>query len=202
MIHIYKEGFNNHTLLLLHGTGGNENDLLNIAKYIDDEANVLSLRGDVSENGLNRFFKRLSEGVFDEDDLKYRTQKLHKLLDDLSNQYGFDRANVTVVGYSNGANIAASLLFHYKDVLKRAILLHPMVPLRNIEIPSLEKTSILITAGTNDPICPVKESEELFELLNNANGDVEISWFNFGHRLTEQEVFKAKEWFDKKEMTS
>ena len=202
MIHFYKEGSNNHTLLLLHGTGGSENDLLNIAKYIDEDANILSLRGDVNENGMNRFFKRLSEGVFDEEDLVYRTSKLYKLLDELSLKYEFDRNNITAVGYSNGANIAASLLFHYKDALKRAILFHPMVPLRNIELPSLTETSILITAGTNDPICSVKESEELFDYFHNANADVEISWYNFGHRLTEQEIFKAKEWLNKNEMTS
>ena len=202
MIHIYKEGFNDHTLLLLHGTGGNENDLLNIAKYIDEDANILSLRGDVNENGLNRFFKRLSEGVFDEEDLKYRTKKLYELLDSLANQYGFDRQNITAIGYSNGANILGSLLFHYNNAVKQAILFHPMVPLRNINLPRLEQTAILITAGTNDPICPIQESEELFDLFSSTEADVEISWYNFGHRLTEQEVFYAKDWLIKKETTS
>ena len=132
MKHIFKKGPNPEkpTLLLLHGTGGNEYDLLPLGEKIDREANVLSVRGNVLENGMPRFFRRLAEGVFDEEDLIFRTKELNEFLDEASARYGFDRSNIVAVGYSNGANIAGSLLFHYRDALKGAILHHPMVPRR------------------------------------------------------------------------
>src|SRR5690606_34628251 len=108
----------NRTLLLLHGTGGNENDLLPLANHIDPSANVLSVRGNVLENGMPRFFRRLAEGVFDEEDLIFRTKELNEFLDEAAEKYEFDRNNIIAVGYSNGANIAASLLFHYENALK------------------------------------------------------------------------------------
>ena len=138
---------------MLHGTGGNELDLLPLAGMIDDEANVLSVRGNVLENGMPRFFRRLAEGVFDEEDLIFRTKELNEFLDEAAEKYGFDRDNMIAIGYSNGANIAASLLFHYQNALKGAILHHPMVPRRGIELPDLTGKSVFIAAGTNDPIC-------------------------------------------------
>ncbi|MFC4024859.1 alpha/beta hydrolase [Oceanobacillus longus] len=197
MKHIFKKGNDQSkpTLLLLHGTGGTEEDLLQLAEIIDKEANVLSVRGNVLENGMPRFFKRLAEGVFDEDDLIFRTKELNEFLDVASVKYEFDRNNITAVGYSNGANIAASLLFHYKDALKGAILHHPMVPRRGIELPDLSGKSIFIAAGTNDPICPAQESEELKTLLENAGSDVELHWENRGHQLTMDEVQAATTWY-------
>src|SRR5690625_3808849 len=139
MKHIFKEGkdSNQPTLLLLHGTGGNELDLIPIAERIDSAASILSVRGNVLENGMPRFFRRLAEGVFDEEDLIFRTKQLNEFLKDASEKYDFDRENIIAIGYSNGANIAASLLFHYQNTLKGAILHHPMVPRRNIELPDL-----------------------------------------------------------------
>ena len=118
--HIFKQGTNKAkpTLLLLHGTGGTEQDLLPLGDLIDPEASVLSVRGEVLENGMPRFFRRLAEGIFDEQDLVFRTEQLNAFLDEASQQYGFDRSNMVAIGYSNGANIAASLLFHFNDVLK------------------------------------------------------------------------------------
>lgn len=132
MKHIYKAGSRPDapTLLLLHGTGGNENDLIGLASLIAPGAAVLGVRGNVSENGMPRFFRRLAEGVFDEPDLIARTAELGSFLDAAAEEYGFDRANVYALGYSNGANIAASLMFHQAGVFKGAILHHPMVPLR------------------------------------------------------------------------
>jgi phospholipase/carboxylesterase len=197
MKHIFNKGKNEKkpTLLLLHGTGGNELDLLPLAGRIDDEASVLSVRGNVLENGMPRFFRRLAEGVFDVEDLIFRTKELNDFLDEAAVKYEFDRNNVIAVGYSNGANIAASLLFHYQNALKGAILHHPMVPLRGIELPDLTGKSVFIAAGTNDPICPPAESEELQSLLEKANAKVELHWENRGHQLTLQEVEAAAEWY-------
>lgn len=103
---------------LLHGTGGNERDMLPLAAMIDKDVSVLSVRGNVLENGMPRYFKRIAEGVFDEEDLVYRTQELNEFLHDTTKTYGFARRKVVAIGYSNGANIAASLLFHYENALK------------------------------------------------------------------------------------
>ena len=195
MIHIFEQGKKDApTLLLLHGTGGNEHSLLNIAKSIAPDASILSVRGDVLENGMPRFFRRLAEGVFDEEDLIYRTKQLHQFLDDSAEQYGFDRNNIIAIGYSNGANIAASLLFHHANSLKGAILFHPMVPRRGIELPSLQSVQVFIGAGKNDPLCPLEESVDLSNLLQEAGATVELHWENNGHQLSYTEIQTATEW--------
>ena len=200
MKHIFQQGkdASKPTLLLLHGTGGTEQDLLPLAAKVDPDANVLSVRGNVSENGMPRFFRRLAEGVFDEEDLIFRTKELNDFLDKAAEENNFDRNNVIAIGYSNGANIAASLLFHYQDALRGAILHHPMVPRRDIDLPDLSGKHTFIAAGTNDPICPAKESEELYDLLNNAGANVELYWENNGHQLTLNEVEAAAKWYEKK----
>ena len=200
MKHIFNKGKDSQkpTLLLLHGTGGNELDLLPLAGIIDEDASVLSVRGNVLENGMPRFFKRLAEGVFDEEDLIFRTKELNEFLDETSVKYEFDRDNIIAIGYSNGANIAASLLFHYQNSLKAAILHHPMVPRRGEELPDLSGKSIFIAAGTNDPICSPSESMELQQLLEKANAEVELHWENKGHQLTPMEVEAASKWYEMK----
>src|SRR5690625_2271037 len=195
MKHIFSKGTNEKTLLLLHGTGGNEEDLLPLARKIDPDASVLSVRGNVSENGMPRYFKRLAEGVFDEEDLIARTEELKNFVDDAAKEYQFDRSHVIAIGYSNGANIAASLLFHYADVLKGAILHHPMVPRRGIELPDMSNVNVFIAAGENDPLCSKEESEDLEELLTTAKASVKIHWENNGHQLTRTEVEAAREWY-------
>lgn len=199
MKHIFQKGkdHNKPTLLLLHGTGGDESNLLPIAEIVDKEASVLSVRGNVLENGMPRYFKRLAEGVFDEEDLIFRTKELNEFLDQAAQKYEFNRNNMIAIGYSNGANIAASLLFHYQDALKGAILHHPMVPRRGIDLPDLSGKSVFIAAGTNDPICPPEESEELQTLLEGANAKVEIHWENRGHQLTLEEVEAASKWYSR-----
>lgn len=199
MKHIFKAGKDPEkpVLLLLHGTGGNENDLMPLAAHIDPEASVLSVRGNVSENGMPRFFKRLAEGVFDMEDLKFRTEELYNFIAESAKTYDFDRSNVVAVGYSNGANIAANLLFTYSDALKAAILHHPMVPNRHTELPALAGVPVFIAAGTNDPICPAQESEDLKDFLEGAGADVNLHWENHGHQLTMPEVEAAKVWYGK-----
>lgn len=197
MHHIYKRGEDGtkETLLLLHGTGGDENDLLPLADMIDPLANVLSVRGNVDEDGMNRFFRRLSEGVFDEEDLIFRTKELYDFIDEASEKYGFDRANVVAVGYSNGANIAASLLYHFESPLKGAALHHPMVPRRGIELPNMTGLPVFIGAGENDPICPPDQTNELHNDLLNQGAAVELFWDKQGHQLSRGEVDRATLWY-------
>ncbi len=197
MKHIFKPGTDPSApvLLLLHGTGGTESDLLPLAVAISPASSVLSVRGNVLENGMPRFFRRLAEGVFDIEDLIFRTQELNEFLDQAAEEYGFDRRNLIAIGYSNGANIAASLLFHDRDALRGAILHHPMVPLRGIELPALTDVPVFIGAGSNDPICSPQETEELTSLLTGAGASVNVHWERFGHQLTGTEVAAAAQWY-------
>lgn len=199
MKHLFKKGIDESkpVLLLLHGTGGNEEDLLTLADMISPDSAVLSVRGNVLENGMPRFFRRLAEGIFDEEDLIFRTKELNEFIDESANKYQFDRNNVVAVGYSNGANIAGSLIFHYENALKGAILHHPMVPRRGIDLPDLTNLPVFIGAGKNDPICPPEETEELENLLTNSGAMVHVKWENMGHQLSRAEVEEAAEWFSK-----
>lgn len=200
MKHIFKKGSNPEkpVLLLLHGTGGNEQSLLSLASMIDSGASVLSVRGNVLEQGMPRFFKRLSEGVFDEEDLVFRTNELNRFLDEASVQYEFNRENIVAIGYSNGANIAASLFYHFGEALNGAILHHPMVPRRGISLPDLSGKQVFITAGTNDPISPKAEAMELQQALADAKASVDVHWEAFGHQLTGSEVEAARQWYDQR----
>lgn len=197
MKHLFRKGKNEQrpVLLLLHGTGGTEEDLLPLADLVDADASVLSVRGNVLENGMPRFFRRLAEGVFDEQDLIERTEELYTFIREAADEYGFDRHNVVAIGYSNGANIAGSLLFHYEDALKGAILHHPMVPRRGVSLPSLAGKQVFIAAGKNDPMCRPEESQELEQLLQGAGASVTLHWENRGHQLTREEVDAAALWY-------
>lgn len=200
MKHIFKPGLTSGeaaapTLLLLHGTGGTEQDLLPLAERISPNSAVLSVRGNVLENGMPRFFRRLAMGVFDEEDLVLRTKELRDFLDEASAQYSFDRGRVVAVGYSNGANIAASLLFHHAGALSGAILHHPMVPRRGVTLPELAGIPVFIGAGRNDAMCKPEETEELEGLLAGAGAQVHVHWEPYGHQLTETEVQAAAAWF-------
>ncbi len=196
MKHIFQEGTKAApVLLLLHGTGGTEEDLLGLAEIVSPQSAVLSVRGNVLENGMPRFFRRLAEGIFDEEDLLFRTKELNDFINTAAEKYQFDRKNVVALGYSNGANIAASLLFHYQASLKGAILHHPMVPRRGVTIPDLSNTPVFIGAGKNDPICAPKETEELANLLQTAGSTVQLKWEQHGHQLTRNEVDAAADWF-------
>ncbi|MGG1634529.1 alpha/beta hydrolase [Paenibacillus sp. NRS-1760] len=198
MKHIFKQGTDATApvLLLLHGTGGTERDLLPLAELVSPASSVLSVRGNVLENGMPRYFRRLAEGVFDLEDLKFRTQELNEFLDQAAVEYGFDRNNIVAIGYSNGANIAGSLLFHYQGTLRGAILHHPMVPIRDVNLPDLAGVPCFIGAGSNDPLCTPQETEELDRMLQAAGAPVTVHWETFGHQLTSSEVAAAAAWFN------
>src|SRR5215470_12023193 len=164
-IHEFVPGTSNRTLLLLHGTGGNERDLIGLGRELDPHAALLSPRGKVLENGMPRFFRRLAEGVFDLEDLKYRTNELTDFVTAAAQHYGFASDNLVAVGYSNGANIAASMLLLRPEILACAILFRAMVPLHPDKLPSLSSVRVWISAGSYDPIVPGSETNELAEIL-------------------------------------
>lgn len=189
------EDNNSLTLLLLHGTGGNENDLVPIAKMLEiKNAAILSPRGKVLENGMPRFFRRLAEGVFDIEDLKFRTNELADFIHNASKVYTLNLNRIMAIGYSNGANIAASILLLRPEILSSAILFRPMIPLVPDTLPNLSSKHILISAGAHDPIIPRYQTEELFDLLKKVEARVSIQWQNSGHELTQRDVVAASEW--------
>jgi phospholipase/carboxylesterase len=193
-IHEFVPGSSARTLLLLHGTGGNERDLIPLGRELDPNASLLSPRGKVLENGMPRFFRRLSEGVFDLEDLKKRTGELADFVVAAAQRYEFDIEKLVAVGYSNGANIAASMLLLRPEILSAAILFRAMVPLVPDTQPDLSSVRVWIGAGSNDPIVPSSETKQLAELLRNAGADVTIRFFNGGHGLTPHDVAVAREW--------
>src|SRR5215212_10484003 len=183
------------TFLLLHGTGGNEQDLVPLAYELDKSAAILSPRGKVLENGITpRFFRRLAEGVFDLEDLKFRTNELADFVIDASKTYNFDLQNVISVGYSNGANIAASMLLLRPEILSSAVLFRAMVPLVPQTLPNLSDKHIFMSSGLDDPIVSRQEVERLFSLLKKAGANISLSWQESGHELTMEEIRKAREW--------
>ena len=195
-IHEFVPGSSNRTLLLLHGTGGNERDLIPLGRELDPRAALLSPRGKVLENGMPRFFRRLAEGVFDLDDLKNRTNELADFVAAAAQHYGFASDNVVAVGYSNGANIAASMLLLRPEILRSAVLFRAMVPLVPENLPDLSSVHVWIGAGSEDPIIPTSETQRLVELLRSARADVTLRFFNAGHGLTSSDVEIAKHWLD------
>lgn len=182
------------TLVLLHGTGGNESDLIPLGQLIAPGAGLLGIRGKVLEGSAPRFFKRLSEGVFDEEDLRFRTHELSAFLEWATTQYQLKPNCLVAIGYSNGANIAASLLLLEPQILAAAVLFRAMVPLKPETLPDLAGRSVLIQSGRMDPIVPATSSEQLATMLRQAGADVTLKWQEVGHNLTQAEIGTTKSW--------
>jgi len=193
-IHEFVQGKSERTLLLLHGTGGNERDLIPLGHELDRTASLLSPRGKVLENGMPRFFRRLAEGVFDLEDLQKRTHELADFVVSAGAHYKIDNRKIIAVGYSNGANIAASILLLRPEILSAAVLFRAMVPLVPKTTPSLNSKRVWIGAGAHDPIIPASNTKELVEMLRNAGAHVTIRFFQSGHELTSDDVDLAREW--------
>jgi predicted esterase len=181
-------------LLLLHGTGGNENDMVPLGRDLDPSAALLSLRGNVLENGMPRFFRRLAEGVFDEEDVVRRANELADFIPAAAAKYEFDPVMLTAVGYSNGANIAAAVLLLHPGVIKSAILLRAMVPLTPATLPDLVGIRVMICSGTHDPIIPVENAKRLTVMLREGGADVTLRLEDAGHQLVFDEIAAAKNW--------
>jgi predicted esterase len=184
-------------LLLLHGTGGNEHDLLHVGRNLLPGAALLSPRGQILENGMPRFFRRLAEGVFDEKDLVRRTHELADFVGAAAKRYQFDASRVVAVGYSNGANIAASMLLLRPEILSGAVLFRAMVPLIPEKLPDLSGRPVFLAAGRNDPIIPAENTEQLAAMLKEAGAEVSLQWSEGGHQLSAPELEEAKSWLAK-----
>ena len=182
------------TLVLLHGTGGNEEDLIFLGKKIEPNASILSPRGKVLENGMPRFFRRLSEGVFDLEDLRIRSHELGDFIQKCSLHYKFDLENTIAIGFSNGANISVSMLFLRPEVLQGAILFRAMVPFIPDPLPNLSSKKILLSAGLEDPIVSRNETENLFRLFQKTNAIITLKWQPSSHNLIQEDILVAKPW--------
>ena len=182
------------TLVTLHGTGGDENDLIPLARRISEDAALLSPRGKINEQGMYRFFTRLAPGVFDEQDLIRRANELADFLVQAASRYGRSLDQMVALGYSNGANIAAALLFVRPELLNRAILLRPMLPLPGHQLKRLEGKEILVLRGTQDRVIPTASTDQLIEGLKGAGAEVTAVAIDAGHELTESDVQTAGRW--------
>jgi phospholipase/carboxylesterase len=195
-LHEFVPGDSSRTLLLLHGTGGNERDLIPLGRELDPNASLLSPRGKILENGMPRFFRRLAEGVFDLEDLRRRTNELADFVAAAMRHYKLAVDRVIGVGYSNGANIAASMLLLRPEILHAAILFRAMVPLVPDKLPDLSSVCVWIGAGDQDPIVPASETQRLAEFLRHAGADVTVRFAKAGHALTKDDVITARSWLE------
>jgi predicted esterase len=183
-------------LLLLHGTGGDEHDLLSVGQALAPGAPLLSPRGQVLENGMPRFFRRHAEGIFDIEDLKFRAEQLAHFVAEARERYQLGEIPPVAVGLSNGANIAAALLLLHPGTLSAALLLRPMVPLVPDTLPVLDGVRVLIAAGRQDPIVTPSQSQGLADLLRKAGAEVTVHWSNAGHGLTRGDLDAGEQWME------
>lgn len=185
------------TLLLLHGTGGDESDLLPLGAELAPEAAMISPRGKVLEAGAPRFFRRLAPGVLDVEDLALRAHELADFVERARSHYALEDSRIVAVGYSNGANIASGIMLLRPGLLDGAILLRPMVPFVPAELPDLSGTRVFVAAGERDPMVPRAETERLVALLGDAGADVEPHWHPGGHELGREEIEDAGRWLER-----
>jgi phospholipase/carboxylesterase len=182
------------TLLLLHGTGGDENNLLSLGQTVAPGAALLSPRGNVLENGAPRFFKRLAEGVFDPQEVRSRAEELARFIRAASSRYTLDPKRIFVLGYSNGANIASTVMFIEPALTKAAILLRPMLVYEPEQSVDLSESSVFISAGRMDTIVPTRSVERLVQLFESARATVTVKWQAVGHNLVPSELSEAAAW--------
>ena len=197
-VHRFEPGTSlNPPLLLLHGTGANEDDLMPLGRELSLGAARLSPRGQVSEHGMPRFFRRLSEGVFDEADLRRRVDDLAQFVGEARAAYGI--AAPIAVGFSNGANIAAAMLVQRPEVLAGAVLFRAMTPFRQLSVTDLRATPVLILSGSNDPIVSAGDAAGLAGSLTKSGAAVTHEIVPGGHGLTQRDVTLARAWLDHRE---
>jgi predicted esterase len=183
------------TILLLHGTGGDENDLISFGEAVAPGAALLSPRGNVLENGAPRFFRRLAEGRFDPAEIQSRALELAVFVRGAIKEYSLDPSRLFALGYSNGANIASSVMFLDPTLLAGAMLFRPMVVIDPSTEEDLTGRSVFIGAGRLDPVVPPDHPERLAELFRRRRALVTLCWQVSGHNLTPGDIREAAQWF-------
>ena len=178
-------------LLLLHGTGGNERDLLDLGQSLSPGAAILSPRGKILENGMPRFFKRLAEGVFDLEDLAFRTNELSDFVVEARGEYELGDTPIFALGYSNGANILAAVQFAAPELFDATILMHPLIPFTPPAV-DFGGRKVLITAGQRDPMASVAMTETLGDYFTAHGAKTELAWHAGGHELRQEELRAAQ----------
>ena len=171
--------------------------LIFLGKEIEPNASILSPRGKVLENGMPRFFRRLSEGVFDIEDLKFRTHELADFIQKCSLHYKFDLKQTIVIGFSNGVNIAVSIMLLHPEIFKGAILFRAMIPLVPNTLPNLSDKKILLSAGLNDSIVSKEQTENLYSLIHETGANVTLKWQHSSHNLVQDDILDARKWLIK-----
>jgi len=184
------------TLLVLHGTGGDENDLIGIGQAVAPRASILSPRGNVLENGAPRFFRRISEGVFDPKEVRSRAEELARFIRAASITYRLDAGRMFALGYSNGANIASTVMLVEPGILQGSVLLRPMLVYEPSESTDLSGSAVFISAGRMDPIVPTTSVDRLAALFESVHADVTLKWQLAGHSLVPSEVREAADWLN------
>ncbi|MBO0442751.1 alpha/beta hydrolase [Vagococcus fluvialis] len=179
--------------ILLHGTGGTEESLLDVGKVLNEDATLIGIRGNILEGGYPRYFKRLEEGIFDVEDLKNRTIELHEFIQTLVERHDLNSEKIVLIGYSNGANIGIKLFLDYPTSYQKGILFHPMYPVKITDTQDLSQTKIFITMGKMDPIVTIEQSKHVLQLFRERKAEITEEWTQ-GHQLTYPEILKAKEW--------
>lgn len=193
MKHIYKQGEQGKPVfVLLHGTGGDERDLLPLAKVLDPTYGILSVKGEISENGMARFFKRRGEGEYDLEDLEFRGQELYQFIEESSRKYKFNLADVVLVGFSNGSNIAINVILRDESLFKKALLFAPLYP---VDLQQNEKDlsefKVFLSMGENDPIVTPEQSKHVIEIFKERGAQVHETWVN-SHEITQESLNEAK----------
>ncbi|HLR88223.1 MAG TPA: alpha/beta hydrolase [Atopostipes sp.] len=195
--YIYKEAQPGHPIfILLHGTGGDEQNLLPVAEVLDTEAGVLSIRGNVSENGMNRFFKRHGEGNYDVEDLMRRGQELYEFIEEKAEEHDFSLEDAIYFGFSNGSNIAINMMLLDESKVNKAMLYAPMYPIDIEETVGLPEAKVFLSMGENDPIVPRAESDRVINIFKDLNADVTEFWVN-SHELNGDNLLAGKQWLER-----
>ncbi|AIF42952.1 alpha/beta hydrolase [Virgibacillus sp. SK37] len=196
MKHIYQEKKKGAPVfILLHGTGGTETDLLSLAELLHPEYNVLGIRGNVQENGMNRYFKRHGEGQYDWEDLEFRGNELYEFILEKSKEHDFKLEDAVLVGFSNGSNIAIQMMLQQPDTFKKAALFAPLYPADVENKQDFSDVEVFLSLGKGDPIVPESESNRVIRLFNERGADVTTAWVN-GHSLTQEVAIEAKNWLN------
>ena len=186
--HIRVDNAAKKTIVLFHGTGGDEKDLLIFNDELRDLYNFIGLRGNVTEHGMNRFFIRDESGVFDQDNIKIEADKLYAFTNHLIENNGILRENIFFLGYSNGANIILASIFYHPDIVQHAVLLHPMLPFApKTELLDLKRLSCFVSLGVSDEIVSFKDSVAVISGLKSCGADVTIKEYPSGHQITREE---------------